>query len=135
MKELEVTTSLDAVEAVLEFVRLELERAGVPTKQEIQIAVAVEEILVNIVRYAYPAMGGWVKVGVQVQDSCVQIRFEDQGVPFDPVTHPAPDVTLTAEEREIGGLGILMVKRTMDDVAYRHTGEKNILCLTKKFPA
>ena len=100
-----------------------------------QLDVAVEEIFVNIARYAYPPdQPGWVKLCCRVEPSPLQIviKFMDQGVPFDPLKKRDADTTLTAEERPIGGLGILMVKRSMDQVSYVYENGQNMLTLVKK---
>ena len=98
-----------------------------------QIGVAVEEIFVNIANYAYHPDKGTATVRVEVSGApvCVTITFVDHGVPYDPLAKDDPDVTLSADAREIGGLGIFMTKRIMDDVAYEYKDGQNILTLKK----
>ena len=98
-----------------------------------QIGVAVEEIFVNIANYAYHPDKGNATVRVEVSGDpvCVTITFVDHGVPYDPLAKDDPDVTLSADDREIGGLGIFMTKRIMDDVAYEYKDGQNILTLKK----
>lgn len=118
---------------VLAFLSEEMENADCGMKQVMAVTVAAEEIFVNISHYAYQPETGEVCVGLDIgADSAVTVRFEDSGVPYDPLAKADPDVTLSAEERSIGGLGILMVKRMMDEVLYEHTGGKNILTLIKR---
>lgn len=121
------------VEAVTEFVDAELERLDCPMKTVIKINVAVDELFSNIVRYAYPGKTGPVTVKFIEHDApkTVFVRFEDEGVPYNPLTNEDPDVTLSADERSVGGLGIFIVKKTMDDVKYKYDGGKNILTIKK----
>ena len=114
------------------FVEEELEKHECPMKVTMQVTVAVEEIFVNIAHYAYGEDEGDMTLGVEVTDSDVVICFADRGIPFDPLARPDPDVTLSAQERRIGGLGIYMVKKTMDEVQYRYEGGQNILTMRKR---
>lgn len=111
------------------------EEAGCPIKTQMQINIAVEEIFVNIASYAYAPETGSVRIRLQaVKDPArALITFEDGGVPYDPLAKEDPDVTLSAEERKIGGLGIYMVKQSMDHVRYEYKDGKNILTLEKEF--
>ena len=111
-----------------------LESAGCPSKTVTSLCVAVEEVFVNVSRYAYGAGEGDVKLSICLSEnnSSVTIRISDKGVPFDPLKKPDPDITLSAEEREIGGLGIFIAKKTMDTVSYAYENGENILTMTKK---
>lgn len=130
MKELDIEAKTENLDAVLDFVAAELEEADCPMKLQTQIAIAVEEIFVNIAHYAYdPAVGGAV-IRVAVGED-VTIEFEDCGKPYNPLEKGDPDITTDAEEREIGGLGIYMVKNMMDAMEYRHENNKNILVIKK----
>ena len=133
MKELELAATTENLNAVLAFVDEELEAVGCSMRSQMQIDIAVEEIFVNIARYAYnPEVGkATIRVEVQPEPLAVSLTFLDQGVPYDPLAKADPDVSLSAEERQIGGLGIFMVKKTMDDVQYRYENGKNILTLKK----
>ena len=133
MKELELTATTENLNAVLAFVDEELEAVGCSMRSQMQIDIAVEEIFVNIANYAYnPEVGSaTIRVEVQPEPLAVMLTFVDQGVPYDPLAKADPDVSLSAEERQIGGLGIFMVKKTMDDVQYRYENGKNILTLKK----
>lgn len=134
MKEITVAATLDNLARVQEFIEVELESCGCPRKAMMQIAVAVEEIYVNIAHYAYhPSVGeATVRCVVGGEPLQVTIQFLDSGKPFDPLEKPDADITLPAEEREIGGLGILMVKKCMDDVQYEYRDGCNILTLKKQ---
>ena len=99
-----------------------------------QISLAVEEVFVNIASYAYQDSVGEAEVCVELKTdpSAVRITFADSGIPFDPLNAEEPDLTLSAEERPIGGLGIFLVKELMDDVDYKYEGGKNILTFEKR---
>ena len=115
MAEITVAADLDSLNDVLAFVDGEMERAGCSMKLMTQVDMAVEEIFVNIARYAYQIVVG----------------FADRGRPFNPLDRKDPDVTLDAEARQLGGLGILMAKKLMDDIQYEYRDGKNILTLRK----
>ena len=100
-----------------------------------QIDVAVEEIFVNIANYAYPSGEGEAVISIEADKDAksVSILFEDQGTPYDPLKNEDPDITLSADERPIGGLGIFMVKKSMDEVSYEYKDGKNRLTISKSF--
>lgn len=120
---------------VLLFVDAELEKAGCSMKSQTSIDVALEEIFVNIASYAYPGSKGTAEIEVTSDETekFVIVRLIDSGVRFDPLAKPDPDTTLQVSERTIGGLGIFMVKKMMDDVSYEYVDGKNILTLKKGF--
>lgn len=134
MKELTVPATLEKLDAVQAFIEEELEENGCPMKSVMQISIAVEEIYVNIAHYAYhPEIGeATVRCSVGGDPLQVTVQFLDSGKPFDPLAKKDADTTLSAEERDIGGLGILMVKKSMDDVTYEYKDGCNILTLKKR---
>ena len=133
MKEITLPATLENLASVQSFIEEELEAADCPRKAMMQISIAVEEIYVNIARYAYDPQVGEATVRCAVGGGPLQvtIQFLDSGKPFDPLARPDADTSLSAEERDIGGLGILMVKKSMDDVQYRYEDGCNILTLKK----
>ena len=133
MKELEIEALSENLPQVLAFVDEQLEAAYCPMKIQIQIDIAVEEIFVNIAHYAYAPETGkaMVRIETLADPPSVDITFIDNGVPYDPLAKADPDITLSAEERQIGGLGIFMVKKSMDDVKYEYLDGHNILTLKK----
>lgn len=130
MKEMIIKAKIENLDAVLDFISGELAAADCPMKMQTQIAIAVEEIFVNIAHYAYRSEIGEATVRVTV-DKEVSIEFEDSGKPYNPLERKDPDITAGVQEREIGGLGILMVKHIMDAVEYRYEAGKNILFIRK----
>ena len=133
MKELTVEAKTTNIEAVTDFVNEQLEALDCPMKAQMQIDIAIDELFGNIAHYAYNPEIGKATVRVEVIEDplAVTITFIDNGVPYDPLAKADPDTTLSAEEREIGGLGIYMVKKSMDDVTYEYKDGKNILKIQK----
>ena len=133
MKEIDITAVVENLSTVIDFVDEQLQAANCPMKIQMQIDVAVEEIFVNICNYAYsPDVGpATVRVSITDQPPMVDITFIDNGVPYDPLKREDPDISLSAEQRGIGGLGIFIVKKSMDDVKYEYRDGHNILTLKK----
>jgi len=132
MAELKIKAKVENLNAVLAFVDGELEKLACPMRAQMQIDVAVEELFVNIAHYAYAPGEGDALLAVTAADGAVEIEFRDSGVPYDPLAKADPDVSLSAEERQIGGLGIFMVKKTMDDMVYRYENGQNVLKIRKR---
>ncbi len=134
-KESEITlkANLDNLDDVIGFIDGFLEKNGCPVKTQMQIDVAAEEIFVNIAHYAYSGGEGDATIRIKKEDNpqSVQISFIDSGIPFNPLEKEDPDVGLSADEREIGGLGIFMVKKSMNELKYRYEDGKNILTIIK----
>jgi len=129
MDELFIEATLENIEIVIGFVNARIEDC--PPKIKNQIEIAVDEIFSNIARYAYHPAVGNATVRMLV-DSEIIIEFEDSGIAYDPLSAEDPDITLSIEERKIGGLGIFMVKNLMDSVEYRRSGDNNILTIKKR---
>jgi len=139
MKEITLEAKLDNLQEVMGFIDGELEANDCPMKTQMQIDVAVEEIFVNVAHYAYTPEVGNVSVSINIcadEDGSdvlkAVVTFKDSGIPFDPTAKADPDVTLSAQERQIGGLGIYMVKKSMDSMTYSYTEGQNILTIMKK---
>ena len=133
MKELIIAATVENIETVTDFVNEQLEALDCPMKAQMQIDIAIDELFGNIAHYAYnPDVGdATVRVEVTEEPLAVVITFIDKGVPYDPLAKADPNITLSAEEREIGGLGIFMVKKTMDDITYEYKNGQNILKIKK----
>ena len=123
-----------ALTDVLAFVEQILEQNDCSMKLQTAICVAIEEVFVNVAHYAYKGQDGDVRLDITFNKETRNITFRmaDKGVEFDPLKKPEPDITLSAEEREIGGLGIFITKKTMDLVTYAYENGENILTMTKK---
>lgn len=134
-KKLTVPAKPEELDRVLEFLEQQLETFSGTRKSQMQIAIAAEEIFVNIVHYAYPdRQDGWVAITCRMESNppAAVIRFSDEGIPYNPLHQEDPDISLSAEERSIGGLGIFMVRKTMDEICYEFQDGKNILTMKKR---
>jgi anti-sigma regulatory factor (Ser/Thr protein kinase) len=134
MKELTIAATVENIETVTDFVNEQLEAYDCPMKAQMQIDIAIDELFGNIAHYAYNPEVGSATVRVEVVEDplSVVITFIDNGVPYDPLKKDDPDTTLSAEDRAIGGLGIFMVKKTMDDIIYEYKDGQNRLTIVKK---
>ncbi len=133
MRELTIDATVENIGAVTDFVNEQLESLGCSLKAQTQIDIAIDELFGNIAHYAYhPGVGpATVRVEIVQDPLAVVVTFIDRGMPYDPLKKADPDTALSAEEREIGGLGIYMVKKTMDGVSYEYKDGQNILRITK----
>lgn len=133
MKELTIEATTGNIETVTDFVNEQLETLDCSMKVQMQVDIAIDELFSNIARYAYNPETGSATVQVEVTENplAVVITFIDHGKPYDPLAKEDPDTKLSAEERQIGGLGIYMVKKTMDDVSYEYKDGRNILKIKK----
>lgn len=133
MKKITVEATLDTLDQVLDFINNQLEGVDCPMKTLMQIDIAVEEIFVNIAHYAYSPNTGNVTICCAVEEAPfgVTIQFLDGGVAYNPLVKEDPDVSLSVNEREIGGLGIYMVKKSMDHISYEYLDGNNILTVKK----
>lgn len=134
MKELTVDATVESIRVITEFVDEQLEQLGCPMKAQVQIDIAIDELFSNIVHYAYHPEVGPATVRVEVVEDplSVVITFIDQGVPYDPLAKADPNVNLSAEEREAGGLGIYIVKKNMNEITYEYKDGRNILRIRKE---
>ena len=133
MKELVIDAEVNKLDELLEFVDGFLEEVSCSAKAKIQLDVAIEEIFVNIASYAYGEGKGkaWFRISHSDSPSAVTLVFEDEGTPFDPLAKEDPDTTLSADKRQIGGLGILMVKKMATSIAYARVNDRNRLTIFK----
>lgn len=133
MAEITLAATVGNIGSATDFVACQLEEMGASMKAQMQIAIAIDEVFANIASYAYPDGQGQVTVRVHSSEDRKQavITFIDTGIPYNPLEKDDPDLSLSAEDRPIGGLGIFMVKKSMDDMSYRFENGKNILTLAK----
>ena len=132
--EMTVDATLENLDKVIQFVEEHLERVGCLQKIKTEIDVAVDEIFANISSYAYSPKVGDATIKIEFDNELkeVEITFIDSGKPYNPLEKEDPDVTLPLEKRKIGGLGIYMVKKSMDDMKYEYKNNHNILKIKKK---
>lgn len=134
MKELTLDATTENIETVTNFVNEQLEALDCPMATQLQIDIAIDELFGNIAQYAYdPEVGSaTVRVELTREPLAVIITFLDNGVPYDPLSSAEPDITLSAEDRPIGGLGIYIAKKTMDEISYEYKNGQNILTIKKR---
>lgn len=132
-KDLRIDADIDNLPEVLAFVDTLLEENDCPVKAQSQIDIALEEIFVNIAHYAYPNGKGEAVIRANVTSDGIQITLTDSGIPYDPLKKSDPDITLNVRDRPIGGLGIFMTKKLMDDVMYEYKDGTNNLTFKKQF--
>ena len=133
MKEITLQATIENIEKVTDFINTELENLDCPLKTQVQIDIMIDEIFGNIARYAYSPATGNAAVRFEAEENPLRavIAFIDSGKPFNPLKTAEPDVTLSAEERQEGGLGIFIVKKTMDELSYCYRDGHNILTVIK----
>ena len=134
-REITVDARVENIAAVTEFVDGVLAPADCPMRAKMQLDIAIDELFSNIAHYAYGPEGGEVTVRASLGERSLTLVFVDRGAPFDPLGQADPDVTLPAEQREIGGLGIFMVKKSMDELSYERADGENRLKVVKKWGA
>ena len=130
---LKCAAKLEAIPELTEAIERELEDFGCPMRARMQLDIAIDEIFSNIARYAYGGKDGEAEVILEITEEpkAVRLTFADSGEPFNPLMKDDPDVTLSAEERKIGGLGIFLVRKTMDKMEYSYKDGRNILSIEK----
>ncbi len=135
MNELQLTNEIDQVDRLHDFLDELAPRLGIGQATLMNLKLALEEAVVNIISYAYPdAKNQEIRIQVECADNMLKVVLTDGGIPFNPLEISDPDLTLPVEERPIGGLGIYLVKKLMKEVVYRRTDNKNILTMIKELP-
>ena len=135
MKEITVGAKIENIKVVINFINQGLDETGCPEKMRKQIDIAVDELFSNIAQYAYGENVGdaQICVGFENNPKSVVISFADKGIPYNPLEKDDPDVTLSVDDRPIGGLGIFLAKNIMDIISYEFKEGKNILTVKKSF--
>ena len=134
MKEICLKADKENIDRAFAFIEGELnEIPEISRKDVLRLHMIIDEIFANICNYAYKGIKGyvWISFSYETAKKAVTITFADDGFPYDPLSAKEPDTTLSAKERKAGGLGIFMVKNTVDEISYENTNGKNILILTK----
>lgn len=131
-KEIIVDAKTDNLSQVTSFISSFLKENNCSAKAEKQIILAVDEAFTNIANYAYDGKDGKVDITIQQENNVVTIVMRDEGKLYDPLDKEDPDISLSAEDRQIGGLGVFLVKRNLDDVSYSYENNRNVLTMKKK---
>ena len=121
----------DKCNEIIEYV---MASPDIPSQDDLifKIRLSIEEVIENIIQYAYDNGSGFLEVGTQVEDGVLFIHFIDAGTPFNPLDKPDPDISLSAEDRPIGGLGIFISKQMMDKIEYEYKDGCNVLTMSKR---
>ena len=136
MKELTLEAKVANLQQVLDFVDENLTSMRCPMKILMQIDVAVEEIFVNVASYAYPGTTGEIHIEMVLDKDpdAVRITLRDKGIPYNPLENREPDLSLNANERSVGGLGIYLSRKFADSITYKRENDENSLTFTKNLP-
>ena len=134
MKEITVDAMIENMNTVTAFVDDFLDQIACPMKSRIQINIVIDEIFGNICHYAYKDSVGAVTVRVESGNTpkAVFLTFTDNGIPYNPLDTEDPDITSSSEERKIGGLGIYLVKKNIDEMKYEYVNQQNRLWMEKR---
>lgn len=132
MKKLKVQAVMDNYETCMTFIEAQLQSVMVDNQSAFKILTACEEVIVNVINFAYPEGDGEIEIGFEDIDVSVAITITDSGKAFNPLQEPDPDIATSIEDRDIGGLGILMVKKLMDQIDYEYHNGQNRLTIVKR---
>ena len=133
MPAITVPAEISKFPMVLDFLHEQLHGSSCTKKTAYHLDLAMEEMFVNVASYAYGSAGGQVQIICEVEDQGIAVTLIDSGTPFNPLAQPDANITLAAEERDVGGLGILLTKKFIDELHYERRDEKNILSFYKAF--
>ena len=131
MPKIALAAKIENLGEMFQFIRKAAQGQGFDDKKVNQIQLACEESLVNVINYAYPGESGDLEIDCNNKESGLEIVISDSGIPFDPLSLPEPDIHFPMEKRKIGGLGIFMLRKIMNEVKYSREGDRNILTLIK----
>lgn len=129
---LHIKNNPDQLALLYDFLEQQAGPCGIDTTLLMQIKLAMDEAVTNVIQYAYPGSEGDIRIDMGCQNRQLKIVVTDNGIRFNPLENQEPDITLPVEERPIGGLGIFLVKQLMTDVRYDRSEGKNILTMTKE---
>lgn len=137
LQEIVLEASDEKLAELMSFIERHLEEAACPLHTLMQVCLVAEEVFVNIAHYAYVPDKGSARVSLDIsgEPSVLTLTFTDRGIPYNPLARKDPDITLPADQRSIGGLGILLTKKMMDEAAYEYKDGQNILTLKKQLSA
>ncbi|MBQ7955259.1 MAG: ATP-binding protein [Lachnospiraceae bacterium] len=127
-REIQIEARTEKLDELLDILRADMEEMGCPMDKQTTVEICAEEIFVNIASYAYGESVGDAYIEEEIGKNSVTVCFRDKGMPYNPLEKEDPDTSLSADERQIGGLGIFMVKSMMDSVSYEYKEGAN--CLT-----
>jgi serine/threonine-protein kinase RsbW len=127
-----IASDIDEIQEISSCLDAVMRAHGFPEDDILDTQLAVEEAITNIIMHGYQDARGEITVSCRADNGIVEVRLEDQAVPFDPLALPEPDLAGDIEERKVGGLGIFLIRQVMDEIRYRFKEGKNILVLIKR---
>lgn len=130
--ELTITSKFEEIEKVTDFIANCADRLGLKRRQVLDTQICVDEACSNVIAYAYPNGAGQVLISCDHADGGFVVTVRDEGLPFDPLEIPEPDLASDLDRRPLGGLGIHLIKTLMDEVSYERDGSTNVLVMVKK---
>ena len=133
MEKLTIEALVENLPVVTEFITSTLEEKNCSMKVIMQMELVIEEIFVNVASYAYRPKVGKVTICKEVTDDAITITFIDGGIDYNPLDHDDPDINAELDDRDIGGLGIFLIKRNVDEISYERKDGKNTLVIKKNF--
>ena len=131
MEKLTIEATVDNLSTVTEFITSSLEEKNCSMKTIMQMELVIEEIFVNVASYAYRPNVGNVTIYKEFDNQSITVSFVDSGVDYNPLEHEDPDTNAEIEDRDIGGLGIFLIKKNVDEISYERKDEQNILTIKK----
>ena len=132
IEKIKLPASLDNYQRFMDFIQAQINSNCTDTGIISDITIASEEVIVNVINYAYPGKKGDLEVSFEKKDDFAKIVFMDSGIFFNPLEKQAPDISKAIEDREIGGLGILLVIKLMNGFNYEYKENKNVLTIIKR---
>jgi len=132
MKKITIPAKIENLPQAIDFINQQLKPFEPISQAQLQLELAVEEVYVNIAKYAYEPGEGKVFISCEIDENPLQatVQFTDSGIPYNPIDNKAPD--MKSREKEVGGLGIFLIKKNVDDISYQYQDGKNILTIRKK---
>ena len=133
MQKLKIKNEISNLDLVAETIEELGEEYSLSTKIIFEINLAVDELLTNIIKYAYAEPDtNYIEISIEISEDNIKIIFSDTGIEFDPLSVDEPDLNLSIDKKPIGGLGIHFVKQKVDEINYKRINNKNILSITKR---
>jgi len=133
LSEINIEATIENISVITNFVNDELDKYNCPEKEKIKVDIVIDELVTNVSKYAYGEETGMITVQIEMAENNICMAFIDSGIPYNPLERAEPDVTLSVDDRPIGGLGIYLVKKLMDDITYEYADGKNILKIKKYY--
>jgi serine/threonine-protein kinase RsbW len=130
--ELIIDSNIEKIPEVSALLGEEMQTFGFGSEEILDTQLAVEEAIINVINHGYKNPGGEIIVSCRISTDCIKVQITDAAPRFDPLSVPEPELDSTLEDRGVGGLGVFLIRRVMDEISYRYENGKNILVLIKR---